>query len=89
MDLARMTPSETIASTTYCLASFGAEYLVYQPEQEAFTVDLSNAPGEFAVEWFNPKTAQTTMAEAVKGGGVREFVPPGGGPAVLYLKAKD
>ncbi len=86
VDLAHMTPSKDIASTTYCLANPGLEYLVYQPGKGKFTVDLKQAAGDFTALWFDPKAEKTTAGEPVKGGAVREFTPPVTGPAVLYLK---
>jgi hypothetical protein len=88
LDLAHMTPTTDIASTTYCLAHPGSKYLVYQPGKGKFTVDMKTAVGDFTVEWFDIKTEKTTAGEAVKGGGVREFTPPGDGPVVLYLQAR-
>jgi len=88
MNLAAMTPHDDLASTTYCLANPGSEYLVYQPGKGKFTVDLKQAAVDFAVEWFDLKSEKATAEEAVQGGGVREFTPPGDGPTVLYIKAK-
>ncbi len=88
VDLARMNPSWEIASTKYCLANPGSEYLVYQPGKGPFTVDLKSVSGTVAVEWFNPTTGKTAAGEPVAGGRVREFTPPAGGPAVLHVKAK-
>jgi hypothetical protein len=46
MNLAAMTPQPTWASTRYCLARAGTEYLIYQPEGgEGFSVELS--PGAY------------------------------------------
>ena len=87
VDLTRMKPAKDIASTTYCLAKAGSEYLVYQPGTGAFKVDLKQAPGDFTVEWLDTKTGKTTAAGEVKGGEVRGFTPPAEGPAVLHLKA--
>jgi Family of unknown function (DUF6298) len=89
VDLVRMTPSLDIASTAYCLANPGSEYLAYQPGSGKFTVNLENIAGTFTVEWFGDRTDLATPRHEVKGGSVREFVPPMIGPAVLYLKAKS
>jgi len=86
MNLAGMTPLNALSSTSYCLASAGQEYLVYQPETGAFTVNL--AGGAYAYEWFNPATgniAGTGTLGAV--GGEQSFTAPFSGPSVLYLKA--
>jgi hypothetical protein len=49
VNLAAMTPQGELASTGFCLAEPGQEYLVYLPEA-ARTVDLSAASGSVAVE---------------------------------------
>jgi hypothetical protein len=52
IDLAGMTPRNDLASTAYCLANVGAEYLVYQPVSEStFTVELPARTYNY--EWFN------------------------------------
>jgi hypothetical protein len=86
MNLAGMTPLNRLSSTSYCLASVGQEYLVYQPANGPFTVNV--AGGAYVFEWFNPVTgsiAGTGTVGAV--GGDQSFTPPFSGPAVLYLKA--
>lgn len=86
MNLSAMTPRNVLASTGYCLANPGREYLVYQPRAGGgFTVELNS--GKYQFEWFNPaqgKTAGTGRIEAP--GRSREFKPPFDGDAVLYLK---
>jgi hypothetical protein len=85
IDLAAATPSKEIASTTYCLADPGREYLVFAPEGGSFTVDLSPAKGKLAVEWFDPTKDKTVPSGLVAGGQRREFQAPFPGAAVLYL----
>lgn len=84
MDLASMTPQNALASTNYCLANPGREYLVYQPSAVAFTVSLQ--AGVYNYEWFNPvehAVVSTGTLTAVTGD--RSFIPPTQGEAVLYL----
>jgi hypothetical protein len=86
MNLAGITPLNALSSTSYCLASAGQEYVVYQPENGPFTVNIVG--GAYTYEWFNPATgsiAGTGTVGAV--GGDQSFTPPFSGPAVLYLKA--
>lgn len=85
IDLAVMTPSSQLASTKYCLANAGSEYLVYLPDGGSVTVDLTNAQGDFAVEWQNAATGKDVKANTVPGGARREFNAPFDGDAVLYL----
>jgi uncharacterized protein DUF6298/collagenase-like protein with putative collagen-binding domain len=88
INLAEMMPSRDLSNTTYCLASRGKEYLVFQWDHGEFTVNLTDAPGTFAAEWFNIATGATIPAQPVTGGSVRTFTTPFGGPAVLYLKRR-
>ena len=86
MNLATMTPRNDLASTRYCLANPGKEYLVYLPEGGEGTVDLAAAKGKIAVEWFNPRTSEKHNGNIVDGGAKRSFQTPFEGDAVLYLR---
>ncbi|HXG12896.1 MAG TPA: DUF6298 domain-containing protein [Gemmataceae bacterium] len=85
IDLAAMAPHDRLASSRYCLANPGREYLVFVPEGGRVTVDLSAVSGELRVEWFNPATGKPADAGTIRGGGREEFRAPFDGPAVLYL----
>jgi hypothetical protein len=85
VNLAEMTPHNDLASTKFCLANPGFEYLVYLPKGGTVTVDLSQARGEFAVEWQNAAIGKATNAGTVSGGARRELKPPFDGDAVLYI----
>ncbi len=88
MNLAALKPEPGLASTGYCLANAGVEYLVYQPQPgEGFSVELK--AGAYRYEWFSPTrgaTAETGRMEAAEGR--RQFKAPFEGDAVLYLKAQ-
>jgi hypothetical protein len=84
MDLASMTPQNSLSSTSYCLANSGKEYLVYQPSSGSFTVNLQ--AGTYNYEWFKPTTytvAGTGTFTASSGN--KRFTPPFAGTAILYL----
>jgi hypothetical protein len=92
MDLAKMTPQGSLASTGFCLAqtpSTGAEYLVYAPNGGSFTVDLTAMPStrRLNVEWFDPSSGTPTSGVVVAGGSIQPFKTPTSisGDAVLYL----
>lgn len=85
MDLATCTPQATLASTGYCLADPGREYVVYLPSGGKVTVDLAAATNNLAVEWISPKTGKSVKVSRVHGKGRREFTAPFHGDAVLYL----
>ena len=87
MDLAHMTPQESLSSTTCCLANVGMEYLIYQPASNtSFTVNLPF--GTYGVEWYNTATGVATATGTVNGGTKRSFTAPFSGDAVLYLKSQ-
>ena len=87
MNLAAMTPCNDLASTQYCLANPGQEYVVYLPNGGEVTVDLSAAPGALAVEWFNPHTGVVRKGGTAQGGTKRTFQAPEKGDWVLYIRA--
>ena len=85
MDLAAMTPRNDLASTGYCLANPGQEYLVYLPKGGEVTVDLSAATGELSAEWVHPIEGTITGAEPAAGGDQRTLKAPFPGDAVVHL----
>lgn len=87
MDLNTMTPRNEFASSHYCLANPGAEYLVYIPDDDRVDVYLGIEPKTFHVEWFNVLIGETVTGEPVPGGGLRHFTSPFGLESVLYLRA--
>jgi len=88
MDLAQMTPVLDIASTKYCLANPGKEYLVYLPEGGEVTVDLEAVAGTLTVEWMHPLEGTIAPGEVIAGGAKRQFKAPFADDAVLYLATR-
>lgn len=86
MNLAAMKPEQKLCATRYCLAARGAEYLVFQHDKGEFTLDLTDAPGSYTVEWFDINAGRAIPAKSVRGGATRTFTTPFPGPAALYLK---
>ncbi len=88
-NLAAMTPDNALASTGYCLAQPGHQYLVYQPKSNAaFTINLQ--PGTYHYEWFNPSTGVIAGKGQVKTDAeLQTFTAPFSGDAVLYLADKS
>jgi len=89
MNLATMAPHNDLASTQYCLAHPGHEYLIYLPDGGEVTVDVSAVQGTLAVEWFNPRSGAVARGENASGGANRSFLSPLAHDAVLYLKAQE
>ena len=86
IDLARLVPNSSVSSTGYALAAQGEEYVVFQPEEGSFTIDLP--AGTYAVEWFNlsDRTWIGTEAVILEHAETTRFDPAGPGPTVLRLQ---
>lgn len=85
MNLACMTPRGDLASTGYCLANPGSEYLVYAPHGGEMEVDLSAVEGDLSVRWFDPTCDRSIDAARTQGGNPEQFSAPFLGQAVLHL----
>lgn len=83
LDLRRATPRGDLASTGYCLADPGVEYLVYLPEGGEVIVDLSAAAGRLTGEWFDASTGRSEALSVEAGRATLRA--PFAGAAVLYL----
>jgi len=87
MDLAKMLPRPDLASTKFCLANPGSEYLIYSPSPntDSFTVNLK--PGTYKYEWFNPNSGKTASTGKITAKTApHKFRPPAKTPAVLHIK---
>jgi len=76
--LAAMVPRSDLASSKYCLANPGAEYVVYLPAGGEVTVDLSAAKGMLQVEWVHPVegTVKPAAATLLRSASLRSTSPP-------------
>lgn len=88
VNLAALTPQDQLASTGYCLAHPGGEYVIYQPVGgKEFSLELK--AGRYALEWIDAERGAVERREAIEADdGPRQFRPPFTGAAVLYLKAQ-
>ena len=89
INLAGMTPRPDLASSRFCLAQPGREYLVYSPFTRSVIVDLSAVETQVVVEWFSPGTGETRLAGTVAGRDSRFLTSPFTGDSVLYLSAVE
>ena len=87
MPLAAMVPHNDLASTRYCLARPGSEYLVYLPEGGEVTVDLTKLKARATPRWFDPTQGKYQVAPAIQGGASKLFRSPLPGDAVLHIRA--
>ena len=85
MNLAAAVPRGDLASTGYCLAVVGSEYLVFLPSGGSVNVNLGAVTGSRTVEWFNPANGQTTIGSSVPGGRTSKITAPFSGAAVAYI----
>lgn len=90
IDLDEMIPSSNPSdcSTTYCLRNPGQEYLVYQPNQASFSVNL--VAGDYDYEWYDALNGVTVQTGTVTAnGGSQSFSIPSSihNDSVLYLKS--
>jgi len=85
MNLAAAIPRGDLASTGYCLAAVGSEYLVFLPNGGSVDVNLTGVTGTRTVEWLNISNGQTTIGTPVQGGKTVNVRAPFSGAAVVYI----
>jgi hypothetical protein len=86
VDLAAMSPERTGASTGYCLANPGREYLIYQPQADKpFTVQVK--PGRYQHNWLDCTTGLRTEGAPVNFDiDQQTFTPSLRAPMILHLR---
>ena len=89
VSLAALTPHPELASTGYCLADPGHEYIVYLPQGGEVTVDLTAASDTLAVEWLNPRSGEIVPGPSAARGTKLSFRAPFAHDAVLCLRAQS
>lgn len=91
LDLVKMTPQASLASTGHCLANnvaVGGEFLIYAPGGGSLTVNLSAQSGRLMnVTWINPATngVNSTTTYTATSSTAQSFTSPIGGDSVLYI----
>jgi hypothetical protein len=85
LDLARSEPRSELASSGFCLAVLGEQYVVYTPGGEV-TLDLGDVSGTLRVEWLEVSTGNTEEGSPVEGGSTVTLTPPTSGAAVAFLE---
>lgn len=84
INLAAATPKDALASSGFCLANPGQEYVIYAPDGKV-SVDLSGGSGQFKVEWIHPTAGTIKPGVSITGGVKQQFAAPFAGDAVLRL----
>ncbi|MHC4584106.1 MAG: serine hydrolase domain-containing protein [Planctomycetota bacterium] len=89
MNLALMKPRNDLASTKYCLANPGVEYLVYKPASDESSITVTLKSGRYKYEWFNPNQGKVTSKGTIRvDSGEQNFQAPSKGDAVVYITNK-
>ena len=78
-----------ITSPNICLAKLASEYVVYAPLGGTISLDLSSAPGEFDLEWLNPRTGVYLGRTIISGSASLSFEAPDGNDWVLHLSRAE
>ena len=90
MNLNKITPQPELASTKYCLAQPGTEYLIFRPASTPDSFTVNAIPGTYDLEWFDPAKGKTIKTTTIKiKDNPKTFTPPFKGDAVLYLKKTE
>jgi len=86
MNLAAMRPRNDLASTKYCLAKPGVEYLVYKPAADEASITVKLKAGEYEYEWFDPEQGKVVSTGTIKANGSEQALrAPLQGDAVVYI----
>jgi hypothetical protein len=87
VDLAAMAPRPQLASSKYCLANPGREYLVWLPQGER-KVTLTMPAGKYSPTWFATKNAAQQQGKLLSHtGGTRQLESPFPGESLLHVRA--
>jgi len=89
MDLAAARPMPNVASTKYCLANAGRQYVIYKPANEKASVRVKLPAGTYTYEWFDPTRGRRAQrGEKSVTGASTEFPCPVQGDGVLFIERK-
>jgi hypothetical protein len=89
VDLAAMTPQGDLASSRYCLANRGEEYLAYVPKSDK-PLTLQLPAGQFKIVWFNTSNGDETKPQRwTSSGGKQRFTAPFTADCLLHLRRAE
>ena len=88
VDLARLQPRPELASTGYCLANPGKEYVAFRPDEGHLPITVELAGGAYDVTWILPITGDLRVGPLVTSqGGQHDFISPTAGAVALLLSS--
>ncbi len=85
LDLASVSPTGNFASTGFCLAKPGYQYVVYQPEDTPFTVYGLRKGTSYYFEWYDTGKNKVVRKGRIRSSGPQQLFTPTNKRAVLYL----
>lgn len=85
MDLANAAPRNDLATTGFCLAKPGYEYVVYQPQSERFTVSGLRLDAQYYYEWYDTRQHKVIDTGKFRSSGPKASFTPAHKEMVLYL----
>ena len=88
-NLASMQPREDLASTGFCLASEGQDYVVYSPRQEEIRVRQLRTGQKYRCEWFDSLQGSVRALDRVTAEASTLLLQPPCAGAVLFLERED
>ena len=89
VDLAAMKPQGELASSHYCLANRGKEYLVYAPPKST-NVSLKMPAARYSAIWFDTATGKESEPHLLEHtGDERSFEVPSQKGALLYVRSLE
>ena len=87
LDLANIAPRDDLASTGFCLAKPGSQYVVYQPGSGSFTVSGLQPDVSYHYELYSPGQHKVVAEGLCKPSGSTESFGLVGEAVVLYLSS--
>ncbi len=88
-DLARMQPRAELASTLFCLADEGREYVVYVPRRETIEVQGVKIGRRYSCEWFNTAAGLIEKSERLTSDRPTLTLQPPCAGAVVFLSLQS
>jgi hypothetical protein len=86
LNLANVAPREDLASTGFCLAKPGHQYIAYQPGKESFTVSGLRPDAVYQYEIYSTVECKIVVEGMLKPSGSTESFKSDSGAVVLYLR---
>ena len=86
IDFGSLEPAQRLASSGFMLAASDlSSALVLEETGEALSIDLTDWPGRYRVEWWHTVADARTPGPSVAGGTITKLTPPYSGGALLVL----